>query len=634
MGRKLVIGDIHGRVDALKEVLEKSGFDKEADKLILLGDIVDGGFNTNEVVNELSKIKNLVFVIGNHDKMFMDFLFKGATAKHWLNQGGANTLNSYGGSVVPNAEVLGEPCYIDVDGVKIPRAHVEFFARSKLYHVEDDCLFVHAGINPLRIMTEQDEHSLLWDRKIIEYAEKHDIEGFEKVFVGHTCLVKDSLIYTENGLCTIDNAVGIIYSILDKKLVKNKIINKWYKKEKVYKIYSNNIIEATEDHKLVVLRDGKQQFIKVSDLKKNDWLLVPKKLNIGGKKQLLKWYNKKYNKGLSINHPKYVNENVAYLLGVILGDGNTEINSISINEHYKKNLLVIQKILKETFGLKSNIFKRKNKNCYRIRINSIEFRNSMDIKNKTTYFLNLISKSKLNVRRSFIAGLIDSDGSINKTVTIYQKNKDILTYVQWMLLTDGIQSSVKETNGMSYGKKRTWYELRISSTFKNKIYEEYPLKYYNRKKKLLEATKIKSRNMKRYFNYGDFLMYDIKKIKYSGVKDVVDLEVDNSHTFIVNSICSHNSTQHIEREFLNFKCRNCGLETEEEATVKKAMHEFVRCPKCGSNDIFQSIGCTKPIKIGNLVCVDTGAGWDGRLTMLDIDSEKFYQSSLQEPPIK
>src|SRR6056297_3545044 len=97
MGRRLVIGDIHGRIDALKEVLEKSKFDYENDKLILLGDVVDGGYNTNQVINELMKIKNIVFVLGNHDIWMMNYLFKNETPAYWLNQGGASTLNSYGG---------------------------------------------------------------------------------------------------------------------------------------------------------------------------------------------------------------------------------------------------------------------------------------------------------------------------------------------------------------------------------------------------------------------------------------------------------------------------------------------------------------------------------------------------------
>ena len=63
-----VIGDIHGRIEALQEVLLSSTFDYDKDKLIILGDIVDGGANSKDCVDELLKIKNTVFVLGNHDQ--------------------------------------------------------------------------------------------------------------------------------------------------------------------------------------------------------------------------------------------------------------------------------------------------------------------------------------------------------------------------------------------------------------------------------------------------------------------------------------------------------------------------------------------------------------------------------------
>ena len=55
--RTFVLGDCHGRFEALKQVLALSSFDYEEDKLIVLGDIVDGVPRTYEVGEELLKIK-------------------------------------------------------------------------------------------------------------------------------------------------------------------------------------------------------------------------------------------------------------------------------------------------------------------------------------------------------------------------------------------------------------------------------------------------------------------------------------------------------------------------------------------------------------------------------------------------
>ena len=65
--KRYVIGDIHGNYKALVQVLKKSKFDYKKDTLILIGDVVDGYNESYEVVEELIKIKNKVFILGNHD---------------------------------------------------------------------------------------------------------------------------------------------------------------------------------------------------------------------------------------------------------------------------------------------------------------------------------------------------------------------------------------------------------------------------------------------------------------------------------------------------------------------------------------------------------------------------------------
>ena len=72
--KKFVIGDIHGSRKALVQCLERSGFDKENDLLITLGDVVDGWAESYEVVEELLTIKNRVDIAGNHDKWFLEFI--------------------------------------------------------------------------------------------------------------------------------------------------------------------------------------------------------------------------------------------------------------------------------------------------------------------------------------------------------------------------------------------------------------------------------------------------------------------------------------------------------------------------------------------------------------------------------
>lgn len=168
--KRFAIGDIHGRCNALLEVFKQSKFNYKNDMLIVLGDVVDGGKQTKQVVDELLKIKNLTFVLGNHDKWLMDFIRTRKREQIWYIQGGKATLNSY--------RVNGK--------ITIPLEHIEFFNRHKLYHIMDNMLFVHGGYDIKKGVENTSEFDLLWDRSLISYAKDNIIQPYDKVFVGHT----------------------------------------------------------------------------------------------------------------------------------------------------------------------------------------------------------------------------------------------------------------------------------------------------------------------------------------------------------------------------------------------------------------------------------------------------------------
>ena len=178
--KTFVIGDVHGRIEALKEVLNKSKFNYDNDKLICLGDVVDGGYNTYECVEELLKIKNLIYLMGNHDEWFLNHIKTGWAETIWLNQGGTNTLRSYGAKVK-------EENIIDTTQLNIPVTHQDFFNKALYYYIMDNMIFVHAGFNPkIPKMESQSKQDLTWDRNLIEYAKKHKVPGYKHVFIGHT----------------------------------------------------------------------------------------------------------------------------------------------------------------------------------------------------------------------------------------------------------------------------------------------------------------------------------------------------------------------------------------------------------------------------------------------------------------
>ena len=174
--RRFVIGDIHGRVDALEQCLEKARFDREEDLLIALGDVCARGEHVRESIDLLLQVKHLVYILGNHDKWFLQHTLGGEAEELWLMQGGRSTLRSY----------HGEP---------VPQEHIRLLQEAPLYYLLDEGtrLFVHAGIDPAKPLEEQDEYDLIWSRELVEQAmsviDDPDVETltpFEEVYVGHT----------------------------------------------------------------------------------------------------------------------------------------------------------------------------------------------------------------------------------------------------------------------------------------------------------------------------------------------------------------------------------------------------------------------------------------------------------------
>jgi serine/threonine protein phosphatase 1 len=173
MVRTFVIGDIHGAFRALMQCLEQSHFNYEIDHLICLGDVCDGWPDTKLCVDELLKIKNLTYIVGNHDLWALRWMKTGTVDDNWVTQGGAATISSYK-----------QP---------IPTMHVNFFERALPYYILNNKLFVHAGIDLHRPLEQQDLTIFSWDRTLVQKAWNlftkeitEKLTPFDEVYIGHT----------------------------------------------------------------------------------------------------------------------------------------------------------------------------------------------------------------------------------------------------------------------------------------------------------------------------------------------------------------------------------------------------------------------------------------------------------------
>lgn len=146
-----VISDIHGCYDEFEQLLASIPYMPGIDRLIFLGDYVDRGPRSKDVLEKMVHLcsdEHAVAIRGNHDEMFLDFI-NGEDPSVFLYNGGLHTILSYCGSNWFNE--------IDfLDGLskareyilKHFRSHVAFLRSLPLYYETKDHIFVHAGINP------------------------------------------------------------------------------------------------------------------------------------------------------------------------------------------------------------------------------------------------------------------------------------------------------------------------------------------------------------------------------------------------------------------------------------------------------------------------------------------------------
>lgn len=171
------MGDIHGAKRAVEQCLERSGFDKEKDELIQLGDIVDGWKEVRETIDLLLEIKNLVVILGNHDQWAIDWWDGHFHGDIWTTQGGQRTIASYGN-----------------DPTNVPQSHRDFFKKAALwFEDEKNRLFVHGGFDADQPIEGQPISDFLWDRSLVERAcmrkrqkDEDHLSRFSEVYVGHT----------------------------------------------------------------------------------------------------------------------------------------------------------------------------------------------------------------------------------------------------------------------------------------------------------------------------------------------------------------------------------------------------------------------------------------------------------------
>lgn len=156
--RVFAVGDVHGRDDLLRVLLERISETIEdapepTIEIVFLGDYIDRGADVRHCIDRLTRWSpprgGVVYLRGNHEVALLRFLQDPQALHPWLAIGGEATLLSYGVARPTGGFGAGSVHSVrDQLLQRLPSAHKRFFDDLGIQHRRGDLFFVHAGVRP------------------------------------------------------------------------------------------------------------------------------------------------------------------------------------------------------------------------------------------------------------------------------------------------------------------------------------------------------------------------------------------------------------------------------------------------------------------------------------------------------
>ena len=329
------------------------------------------------------------------------------------------------------------------------------------------------------------------------------------------------------------------------------------------------------------------------------------------------------------NHslPLVLNDEVLYLAGLVAGDGHIRKSNSTYEIGFSNSLEDLhsefQKILTNQFRLhyystEGNKMRPKQTRCSSKILGEVLFGLGLVLSPKSNkiYLSEDLLHMKNNLLAHYIAGLYDTDGSVyvrkkgegSSCIDLTTCSEKLARQLQSVLLRYNIHVSLRirnpSVNSKIIGKHKKYIlEIRSLDEFK-KFYEFIPLRNQNKKKKLEELLKIKTKSdtnidivpgisvrlksllqknnysLRKFGWHKNFsregLLKILDKVKGSDFKEikvlaksdifwekivniemidtpydyVYDLTIDDSHNFVVDGVLVHNTCSVVKDEFL------------------------------------------------------------------------------------
>jgi serine/threonine protein phosphatase 1 len=194
MERIFAIGDIHGCSKTFEKLLkEKIQLSKE-DEIFCIGDYIDRGDDSKGVIDLIIQLRQEGYRIytlrGNHEQMMLDAMTDKKAMSLWLDNGGKNTMKSFGIKSLDN----------------LPPEYVAFLDKTEFYLQKHNYIFAHAGLNFKKENLFEDKEAMLWERNF--FPQQPALE--DRILIhGHTPIPLTFILKQRGNCINIDG--GCVY---------------------------------------------------------------------------------------------------------------------------------------------------------------------------------------------------------------------------------------------------------------------------------------------------------------------------------------------------------------------------------------------------------------------------------------
>ncbi|SCZ71922.1 serine/threonine protein phosphatase 1 [Epibacterium ulvae] len=167
-----LIGDVHGCFDLLQRLLDQI---PEGTKTILIGDYIDRGEKSAQVLRFLLSRPDLICLKGNHEDMLLRFLQDPERGHTWLHHGGLQTLASFNISL--HKQTLGPEALLTCRSqleAKMGDRLIAWLKALPAFYSSGNVFAAHAGAHPDVTLEDQEPNHLIWGHPTFETRQRQD----------------------------------------------------------------------------------------------------------------------------------------------------------------------------------------------------------------------------------------------------------------------------------------------------------------------------------------------------------------------------------------------------------------------------------------------------------------------------